>query len=84
MKMRTKVAISSAIVGALTAPLAFSQFAVIDVAHIADTIANGRVLISQLTQLTQTYQRITQQYNQAVYMAKYLTNLNSYRLTATN
>ena len=67
----------------ITAQIPVPALPVIDNAHILETIANGATLVSQLNQLVTTYNRITQQYNQAIYMAKYLANLNSYRMTLT-
>lgn len=62
---------------------ALGQFAVIDVAAIAKLKDQLTTAANTLSQITATYNRVTQQYNQAVYMAQYLRSLSGYRMTMT-
>lgn len=83
MNNKEKMIIACTLLGAISTPL-LAQWAVVDGPHTLETIANGKVMLNQLTQLAQTYTRITQQYNQAIYMAQYLRRLSNYRLTMTS
>jgi len=79
-----KKVVAIALISFIAVSSALGQFAVIDAAHIIESVANGKTLINQMSQLVTTYNRITQQYNQAVYMAQYLRNTANYRVTMTN
>ena len=80
-KGRTTV-ICLLLAGMLSAPM-LGQFAVIDAAAILKLKDQLVSAAAQLNQLTSTYNRITQQYNQALYMAQYLRRLSNYRMTLT-
>ncbi len=77
--MNRKALIAGALGTALLGlPLA-AQFAVIDVASVNQEIAQAATLAQQLAKMQMTYNQITNQYNQAVYMARHLNSMATYR-----
>jgi hypothetical protein len=80
--MKFSIITCATIVAFLTTS-ALGQFAVIDAAAIARLETQITTAANTLGQITSVYNRVTQQYNQALYMAQYLRNLSSYRMTMT-
>jgi conjugal transfer/entry exclusion protein len=56
---------------------------VFDGSAFAEMLVQTSKFITQINQMVQTYQRITQQYNHMVYQAKYITNLYRYNAPTT-
>lgn len=77
--MKRKVAFAGTLAVALVGVPLAAQFAVIDVASISHLIAQAATLTQQLNRMEMTYNQITNQYNQAVYMAKHLNSMATYR-----
>ena len=77
--MNRKAAIAGVLGVALLAVPLTAQFAVIDVASVNQLLAQAATLTQQLSKLQMTYNQITNQYNQAVYMAKHLNSMATYR-----
>jgi hypothetical protein len=70
------------LVGMISSPV-LGQFAVIDVAAIAKLASQLETAAKTLTEIAAIYIKVSQQYDQAVYMAKYSRNLANYRMIMT-
>jgi hypothetical protein len=56
---------------------------VFDGTAFAEMLVHTSKFVTQINQMVQTYERITQQYNHMVYQAKYITNLYRYNAPTT-